>query len=112
MSEINDTLKQSEIESLRDSGEVVTDFKAVIRTRKASKLVIPGLGTFERDEPVHTNDEELIEAALAAGGLAVTIDPDQYTPRSRRKAETDAKAKAEAEAKAKADAAKQTSAKP
>ncbi|MEZ0373298.1 MAG: hypothetical protein ACAI44_29690 [Candidatus Sericytochromatia bacterium] len=94
MSDSLETLKDSEVEALRSAGQEVADYKAVIRTKRAAKLVIPSLGTFYRDNPVHTNDEALIEAALGAGGLAVTIDPARYKTRAQRKAEEKAKADA------------------
>lgn len=87
---MSETVKDSEIKQKILRGEKTQDYAAVIRPKKAQRLVVRSLGAFEKDNPTHTNDPKLIAASKENGNLIVTGD----VPESKAKAKSDDKADA------------------
>lgn len=71
---MSETTKDSEIKALQATNKSVPEYRAVISPKKAEKLIIPSLGTFLKDDPTHTNDEDLIAGAQKNGNLNVVIN--------------------------------------
>lgn len=71
---MNETVKDSDVKAALANNQKVPDYRAVISPKKASLLIVPSLGKFEKDNPVHTNDENLIAEARKNGNLKVVIN--------------------------------------
>lgn len=72
MSEISETMTTNQVKELNSRGHKIPDHFAVIRPKKASLLKVKGLGSFERDNPIHTNDLDFAARCAENGNLEVT----------------------------------------
>lgn len=92
------TMTQDELEYAHRTNREVPQFQAVIRTKDAAhyeSLAIPGQ-VFTK-EPIHTNNQRLIAAALGDGLLSVTLawplgeNPPGTPPADKKAAKESAK---------------------
>ena len=72
MSEVKETMTSTEVQELNRRGHKIPDHLAVIRPKKASVLRVRGLGVFEMDNPIHTNDLDFAARCAENGNLEVT----------------------------------------
>ena len=70
MADTKETVKDSEVKQQLRSGVPLPDYKAVIRPKKANKLIVPGLGEYDNDNPIHTNNDKLIKGCKANGNIS------------------------------------------
>ena len=88
---MSDTSKDSEFKAQQQQGAKLPDFKAVIRPKRAGKLVVKSLDTtFEQADPIHTNDVAFIKKCQGNGNLVVALngplDPPAKAPAEPAKA--------------------------
>lgn len=88
---MSETVKTSEVQEMIRRGEKVADHKAVIRPAKASKLVVPNLGTFEMKDPIRTNDLAYAQRCEANGNLSVAYSEEAKAELKANAAKAEAK---------------------
>lgn len=89
---MSETVKTSEVQEMIRRGEKVADHKAVIRPAKASKLLVPNLGTFEMKDPIRTNDLAYAQRCEANGNLSVAYSEEAKAELKANADKADAKA--------------------